>query len=188
MGLMSQAIADPSAYRPGLTSPGRAEREAMFGKFEYQDVAGQDDIVILGNWQSQNIVRVHIPQLQRVKKNPYVHFHKNAQYQLIRLFRDWETAGLLHLIRTWEGSFVPRYKRKSAKRKYIDLSNHSFGSAFDINYHWNKLGEEPALMGQKGCVRELVPIANYNGFFWGGHYNRRKDGMHFEVAQLQEWC
>jgi hypothetical protein len=40
------------------------------------------------------------------------------------------------------------------------------------------------LVGEKGSVRELVPIANRWGFYWGGHYNGRPDGMHFEVAFL----
>ncbi|MBP0649891.1 M15 family metallopeptidase, partial [Mycobacterium tuberculosis] len=56
--------------------------------------------------------------------------------------------------------------------------------AFDINAEWNPLGVEPAAMGAKGCVRELVPIANRFGFYWGGHFSTRADGMHFEVAKL----
>ena len=35
----------------------------------------------------------------------------------------------------------------------------------------------------KGCVRELVPIAHDHGFYWGGHFTRQ-DGMHFELARL----
>jgi Putative peptidoglycan binding domain/D-alanyl-D-alanine carboxypeptidase len=31
----------------------------------------------------------------------------------------------------------------------------------------------------------LVGIANDHGFYWGGHYSKRLDGMHFEVAQLR---
>ena len=48
---------------------------------------------------------------------------------------------------------------------------------------WNGLGARPALVGQKGCVRELVEIANRNGFYWGGHFTRL-DGMHWEVAKI----
>jgi hypothetical protein len=33
-------------------------------------------------------------------------------------------------------------------------------------------------------VRELVPIANKHGFYWGGHYSKRADGMHFEAAKV----
>lgn len=36
---------------------------------------------------------------------------------------------------------------------------------------WNRLGTVPALRGEKGSVRELVPIAH--------------DGLHFEVARRQ---
>jgi hypothetical protein len=31
----------------------------------------------------------------------------------------------------------------------------------------------------------LVPVANLWGFWWGGHYDGRKDGMHFEVAFIK---
>jgi hypothetical protein len=29
-----------------------------------------------------------------------------------------------------------------------------------------------------------VPLAHEHGFYWGGHFSVR-DGMHFEVAQVQ---
>ena len=60
------------------------------------------------------------------------------------------------------------------------LSNHAFGTAFDINVQWNPL---EALPGRTGCVFELVPMAHRHGFYWGGHFSRR-DGMHFEVARV----
>jgi hypothetical protein len=33
-------------------------------------------------------------------------------------------------------------------------------------------------------VRELVPIANELGWYWGGHYRKRLDGMHFELVKV----
>jgi hypothetical protein len=75
---------------------------------------------------------------------------------------------------------VPRFIRGSR----TTLSNHAFGTAFDINCDFNRLGHTPALMGERGCVREMVRIAHENGFYWGGHFTRL-DGMHFEVAKLQ---
>ncbi|MCF6210219.1 MAG: M15 family metallopeptidase [Gammaproteobacteria bacterium] len=61
------------------------------------------------------------------------------------------------------------------------------GSAFDINYQWNRLGAIPALEGQKGSVREFAGIANEHGFFWGGHSQGRPDGMqHCELAQVSK--
>jgi hypothetical protein len=64
------------------------------------------------------------------------------------------------------------------------LSNHAFGSAFDINAALNPLGAEPALPGTPGCVYDMVRIAHDHGFYWGGHFSKRRDGMHFEVAEV----
>jgi intein/homing endonuclease len=64
----------------------------------------------------------------------------------------------------------------------IVVSN-SWGTAFDINVPQNGLNKIPALVGEKGSVREIVPIANDFGFYWGGHFTR-KDGMHFEIAKI----
>jgi hypothetical protein len=55
----------------------------------------------------------------------------------------------------------------------------------DLNVAWNRLGTVPALKGKTGSLRELVPIANELGIYWGGHFAGRPDGMHFEVAQVQ---
>ena len=82
------------------------------------------------------------------------------------------------LILTYAGSFVPRFIRGSLS----NLSQHAFGSAFDINARWNAFGATPAALGSKGTVRPLVAIANQLGFYWGGHFARR-DGMHFEIAK-----
>ncbi len=109
-----------------------------------------------------------------------VSFHKKGADALVAMFAAWEKAGLIGLILTWEGSFVPRFVRGSTRT----LSNHAFGTAFDINAKWNAMGSRPALVGEKGCTRELVPIAHDHGFYWGGHFGR-PDGMHFEVAEVK---
>jgi hypothetical protein len=95
------------------------------------------------------------------------------------LWTAWEKKGLLNLVLTYGGAYNPRLVRGGTS-----LSPHAFGTAFDINYEWNKLGVQPVLAGEKGSVRELVLIANKYGFYWGGHFNKRPDGMHFEVAKL----
>ncbi len=159
-----------------------AERQRLFGNFKYSSspVPGNpENIKIRDNWQKDNIITVSLPQLRRILKSDKVEFHKLAAPQLQQLWADWENAGLLHLILSWGGSFVPRFVRGSRKT----LSNHAFGSAFDINVAWNARGSVPALVGQKGSVRELVEIANTNGFYWGGHFSLQ-DGMHFEIAQI----
>ena len=49
-------------------------------------------------------------------------------------------------------------------------SNHSFGTAFDINSDTNPQGKKPPAVGQPGSVRELVPIFEKHGFKWGGQF------------------
>ena len=97
------------------------------------------------------------------------------------LWADWEQANLLDRIESFDGAFVPRFIRGST----TTLSNHAFGSAFDINADTNPLGQRPPLVGRRGCTRELVSLAHKWGFFWGGHFGRRPDGMHFEIAFLK---
>ncbi len=158
------------------------ERANIFGRYSYihKPVPGnKENIKITDDWEEKNIITVKIPQLIPIKGSDKVRFHKLAAPQLTTLWSEWESAGLIHLVLTWEGSFVPRFIRGSK----IILSNHAFGSAFDINYNWNQLGAIPAIVGQKGSVRELVSIANKNGFYWGGHFSRL-DGMHFEIAKI----
>lgn len=170
----------PPSFDP-LTS--NAERQEVFGKFSFRHKplpTNLENIEVTDDWQTKNIVTVSIPQLVGIKGNDRVSFHKLGARQLVKLWADWEAAGLLSRILTWDGSYVARFVRGS---KTV-LSNHAFGSAFDINVPWNGLGALPALVGQKGSVRELVDLANKNGFYWGGHF-KRKDGMHFEIAKLK---
>jgi len=177
--------------RPANLTPlsGTRGREEIFGRFEFRPDPPNnfgDAIVITDDWESRNIVSVDIPQLQAVRgrpRNNRVRFHGKAADQFAALWRAWEDAGLLHLVATWNDSFVPRFMR-NAPHERSKLSNHSFGSAFDINVEGNEFGAEPARVGKKNSVRELVPIANEHGFFWGGHFRRRPDGMHFEVAKI----
>jgi hypothetical protein len=164
---------------------GTAARQALFGKFAYRhqpEPGNYENIRILGDWKEKNIVKVEIPQLKGISGGAggIVWFHRLAAGQLKSMWGAWEKAGLLARILSWGGSFVPRLVRGSGS-----LSNHAFGTAFDINCAQNPLGAQPPLTGEKGSVRELIPIANEYGFFWGGHYEKRLDGMHFEVAVLK---
>jgi hypothetical protein len=170
----------PPAFAPLISN---LQRQEIFGRFRYERIAaGRDDIRILDNWEARNIVTLTIPQLVGVSGAPRtgrVRVHRLVTGQCQALFQAWADAGLTDLLRTWDGSFVPRFIRGSS----TTLSNHAWGTAFDVNAEWNRLGALPALRGEKGSVRELVPIANLHGFYWGGHFSRR-DGMHFEVARV----
>ncbi len=158
-------------------------RGQTFGNFAYKPSgipSNPEAITIIDGWSSKHIVSVPTPQLSRlgVSKVP---FHKLCAPQFSKTLKDWEDAGLFDRILSWGGSWAPRFIRGSR----TTLSNHAWGTAFDINAEWNGLGAQPALKGKKGCVRELVEIAYENGFYWGGWFGSgRPDGMHFECYKL----
>lgn len=166
---------------PDFKPLSQSQLHSMFGRIEFTIKPDNSSINIINGWKEQNLVTVEIPQIKGLP--PYntnkITVHKIVADQFINLFKAWENAGLLPLILSFDGSFNPRLIRGSS----TSLSNHAFGVAIDINVHWNGLGVTPALKGQKGSVRELVPVANSFGFYWGGHF-MRKDGMHFEIAKI----
>jgi hypothetical protein len=173
----------PSANKP-LPITGNAARQQKFGKFNWvMDSAGvEGNIRILDNWVENNIVEVEIPQLKGVERAPAsgkVRFHKNYADQLKKAFAEIEERKLLHLVLSWDGSFAPRLNMRS---KTI-LSNHSFGTAFDINAAYNIFSKVvPA--GTKGSVIELVPVFEKYGFYWGGSFKSFPDAAHFEVGEV----
>jgi hypothetical protein len=165
-----------------LTS--NAERQKLFGPLEFVSDPTKENpeqIEITNGWAQANIGSVLIPNLVGKKNAPKsgnVAFNKKAIKSLAALFKAWDAAGLTERILTWDGGFVPRYVRGSR----TVLSNHAFGTAFDINAEWNARGTEPAWLDEKGSVFELVPLAHVHGFYWGGHFKDKRDGMHFEWA------
>jgi len=104
--------------------------------------------------------------------------HTRAQPYFQAVFDEILQRGLDAHILTCGGTWVPRHVDWNPARP---LSSHAFGVAIDLNERWNPLGAEPALDGQTGCLRALVPVFNAHGFAWGGHFTR-PDGMHFELA------
>lgn len=173
--------------RPPFNPLPLSARTDAFGKFDYIHKPlpnNKENIEILGDWEEKNIVLIEIPQLKPFTMNGSgkARFHRLVATKAVKLFEDWEKAELTDRIISWGGAYMPRFARKKIEKKV--LSNHAFGSAFDINFDENPLNIEPALIGAKGCTRELVQIANENGFFWGGHFTSPLDGMHFEMAVI----
>ena len=168
----------------GLHPLSLAERERLFGHFDFVPdprPLNPEGIKILGGWQAGNIVRAEVPQLARIAGGPpsgNTFSHRIAEEPLKRLFQAWDDAGLLDRARTWGGLWNPRYIRGSR----TTLSNHAWATAFDINAQWNSLGQAPAPLGTNGSLVELVPLAAEHGWYWGGWYRGRIDGMHFELV------
>ena len=60
------------------------------------------------------------------------------------------------------------------------ISNHSSGSAIDLNSSRHKLGQVGTFEATK--VPMLRALAHKYGLTWGGDYKNRKDEMHFEIS------
>jgi hypothetical protein len=173
----------------GVRPMDHAKRVALFGAFTYESapISGNPEAIkIHGDWVKKNIVSVEIPQLKNVRGAPktgMVQLHRLVAPQFQAMFAAWEAAGLLDLVKTYDGGWVPRFVRGSR----TSLSNHAFGSAIDINAMWNPLGTVPPKVGEPGSVRKLVEIAFEHGQYWGGWYpNGRPDGMHFEAREVKQ--
>jgi hypothetical protein len=142
-----------------------------------------EGITIPGDWLNKSITNVNVSQLRGIPgfpKSGIVSIHVAISQQFLNLFKAWDDAGLTYLIVTWGGSWAPRFIRGSR----TVLSNHAWATAFDINVQWNQLGIQPALRGATGSTRELVDIAYEHGFYWGGWFPQRPDGMHFEAYKI----
>ena len=60
------------------------------------------------------------------------------------------------------------------------LSNHSSGTAIDLNASRHPLGQLGTF--EAGKVPMLRALAHKYGLTWGGDYKGRKDEMHFEIS------
>ena len=60
------------------------------------------------------------------------------------------------------------------------LSNHSSGTAIDLNAMKHPLGKVGTFPNEK--VPMIRALAKKYGLIWGGDYRNRKDEMHFEIA------
>ena len=130
-----------------------------------------------------NDIRTDALQNQGAKFNGKLKFFKPAHAQLLAAFAEIEKAGLKKRLVSIAGSFNARLQKKKGGGFVQTPSNHSFGTAFDINSDTNPQGKKPPAVGQAGSVRELVPIFEKHGFRWGGLFPT-PDGMHFEVTKI----
>lgn len=153
-------------------------------------------IEFLDGFETDNIVKVHVPQLDGVLDvrtdalanagalfDGNLRFFKGAIPQLLAAFEEIEALGLSGRLLSFAGSFNARLIRRVGGGAVSTPSNHAFATGFDINSEENPQGKHPPAVGKKGSVRELVPVFRKYGFDWGGSFNTA-DGMHFEVERL----
>ncbi|MDD2586692.1 MAG: M15 family metallopeptidase [Syntrophomonadaceae bacterium] len=160
--------------------PKLSKVNGSFGQFRYRDTSG-GRIEIDPNWIAQNIVTIKLPGI-----NKYVQVHKDAKDNFLKAFNyiangtamiNGKEVPLTSLVKTMDGTFVTRHVNWNPNK---GLSNHSWGTAIDINAsnHFryvnpSKETNDPNLILWEKAFKPA-------GFSWGNSYS---DSMHYEVLK-----
>jgi len=72
------------------------------------------------------------------------------------------------------------YCYREIRGSSTNLSNHSSGTAIDLNSTKHPLGKIGTFPNEK--VPMIRALAKKYGILWGGDFKHRKDEMHFEIA------
>ena len=84
-----------------------------------------------------------------------------------------------------EGQFDDwAYAYREVRGSDSDLSNHSSGTAIDLNATKHPLGAENTFTKQQ--VKNIRFLTNKYGLRWGGDYKTRKDEMHWEIIETPD--
>jgi hypothetical protein len=148
-----------------------------FGKFTFTPdplPSDPEHVHIDSDWTRRNLVTVIPPWINRS-----VTLHRLALVPFMDLIADWQAHDLFHHVHTWNGTWNPRFKRGRAGGGYAALSNHAWGTAFDINAKEYPLGKP---VPKDSPMWLLAEVAEKHGWFYGGHFRSRFDGMHFEFV------
>lgn len=160
--------------------PRLSKVKGSFGQFRYRDTTG-GRIEIDPQWVAENIVTITLPGL-----NQQVQVHKAAADNFIQAFTyikngtamiNGKKVSLLSLVKTMDGTFVTRHVNWNPSR---GLSNHSWGTAIDINandhFRYVNPGGEPNDPNLILWEKAFKPA----GFSWGNTYS---DSMHYELIK-----
>lgn len=153
---------DPSVVQIAIPTGGSVA--SAIGSFGYTVRGGQ--VIPEAGWVRANIRSEVLPLVGRVT------CHKAMIAQLRMVMLEAQRLRMSKAIYDYGGCYVPRYIAGKST-----LSNHSFGTAIDLNVQDN-------LRGVPGKMdRGLVAIFKRWGFAWGGDWSYT-DPMHFELARI----
>lgn len=181
-----------------LITPARSPRPRQFEqperlkKFGSPAKFANGKLVPDAAWERANIVALMVPW--PVGERRAIRVHRLAAPHFRELFARWQEQQLLDRIKTFGGGHVCRLIRgREGSTNLAHLSNHSYGTAIDLNVLWNPRGKESPPAGAPGSLVELVPTMYACGFVWGGDFrssdksNPMKlcDPMHIELGVIE---
>lgn len=146
-----------------------SQRDAWFGPLRaipFPQPNNPEAVLITNDFERNNVITETFPILGTIR------IHKAAAPSLQRIMREIEAKGWAHKIKTFDGSYVPRFVRGSS----INLSSHAFATSIDINARENGQGMLPTRDQE-----DLAPIFEKHGWYWGKKFSKT-DPMHFEYV------
>ncbi|HWH29380.1 MAG TPA: M15 family metallopeptidase [Mycobacteriales bacterium] len=156
----------PPAKNPVAFLTGSKAAKA-FGAFSYRYYA-DGTIEPDAAWVRRNIVTTTVPIMGRVT------CHRLMVPQLRAALQEVQDSGLGHLLKTYDGCYVPRF---IARNPDNSISLHTWGIAIDMDAATN-------YRGIRGTMDDrIVAIFKKWGFRWGGDW-AYTDPMHFELGAL----
>jgi hypothetical protein len=185
------------------------ERAARFTlDFTVAVVDGKPTVKVPQTWEGLNLTRLGPYVLQSGRKiSPRVNLSA-APVLSAFLHAVFVTHGIGVDVLSYDGGYYPRLKRgvatplpgatKEAWGKL--LSNHSRGTAIDLNAKWNPMGKAGAAAGAEGSLHRIIEIARAirveletpAGTIWpagivcGADWrDKSRDDMHFEVGTFE---
>lgn len=137
---------------------------------------------IIPEWEKKILVPVDLPAPLPLVWQPEVKVKQSRCHKLIKphleaaLNAAFKEPGVWETVNDFGGVYNFRIQRKTKEV----LSRHCWGIAIDIDVGDNPYGANPKVHPK------LWEIFRSYGFVWGGTFNKaRRDGMHFEFADLR---
>lgn len=155
-----------------------SKMNGSYGQFHYRNLSG-GRIEVDPQWISANIVTITLPGLNRK-----VQVHREAADNFIKAFTyikngtatvNGKQVSLLSLVKTMDGTWVTRHVNWDPSR---GLSNHSWGTAIDINAADHFRYVDPSWERNDPNLILWEKAFKPAGFSWGNSYS---DSMHYEL-------
>jgi hypothetical protein len=165
-----------AAPRPGPPPVpyGQGELRVVFGDLHLRMGPNPGEACYLrigGDWEARSMMLLAVSGLPALRR---LYCHRKLAPVLTGAFEEIATSGLAAAIRTFDGCFCPRYKRRTSR----DLpSVHCWGIALDLNARTNQQGTHGDMSPA------LIAVFRKHGFKWGGDWRGRyRDPMHFQYC------
>jgi hypothetical protein len=146
----------------------RDEVRRVYGDFSWSE-GNKGRVTVDPLWVRANIVRVTLHTGKRVSCHRLVADEMVALYEAACKASEYTPTKI--------GMYVPRHTMWNPTKS---LSTHSWGIAFDIDWHINPYGvKEGTRLRQDETSMNFVHVFEDAGWTWGGRW-RTGDDMHFQ--------